>query len=80
MSDYKPINCSDYGRYETAILRRQTLMLTWRDADNVTHMERVKPEDLETKKGEEFLVGRTGTGEPLRLRLDLIIQSRMVSD
>ncbi len=80
MSDYKPINCSEYGRYEAAILRRQKLMLSWRDDGNIARMERVRPRDLETKKGEEFLLADTDTGERLRLRLDRIIQSRRVSD
>ena len=80
MSDYKPIDCRVYGRYETAIVRRQELVLSWRDERDVTHVERVRPRDLETLKGEEFLLADTDHGERLRLRLDRIIQSRMVSD
>ncbi len=80
MSDYKPIDCRKYGRYETAILHGQRLMLSWRDEGNLVHMERVRPRDLVTMKGEEFLVAETDGGERLRLRLDRIIQSRTVSD
>jgi len=72
MSDYRPIDCGLYSRYEVAILHHQRLRLRWVDADGTPHLATLRPEDLQTLAGEEFLVGTTLDGHPLRLRLDRI--------
>lgn len=79
MTDYTPIDCGVYSGYEVAILRRQRLMLSWRDAAGLARLGMVRPTDLETKNGEEFLLGETQDGAVVRLRLDRIIQARIVS-
>ena len=56
MSDYTPIDCGLYSRYELAILRRRRLRLSWRVAGGLTRIDTVTPIDLETRSGEEFLV------------------------
>jgi Rho-binding antiterminator len=73
MSDYQPIACDIYTRYETAVMHRTKLTLCWRGNDGLAHLETLLPEDLETRNGEEFLVARTGAGARLRLRLDRIM-------
>ncbi|MEL7451657.1 MAG: transcriptional antiterminator, Rof [Pseudomonadota bacterium] len=78
MSDYKPIDCGLYSRYELAILRRQRLLLSWRDARSLVHLEVVEPHDLETCKGAEYLLASAGDGRKLRLRLDHISQTRVM--
>ena len=75
MSDYRPIPCEVYDRYERAILHRDRLRLSWRDDAGQSHLETVVPEDLETRAGEEFLLGHTLDGAPRRLRLDRILEA-----
>lgn len=70
MTDYQPIPCALYSQYEIAILHRTPLRVRWRDADGVTYLETLTPEDLVTRDGEEFLIGHNTAGEPRRLRLD----------
>lgn len=72
MTDYRPISCALYSKYEVAILHRTPLRVRWRAADGVTHVETLTPEDLVTRDGEEFLVGHNGTGESRCLRLDRV--------
>jgi Rho-binding antiterminator len=74
MSDYRPIPCALYSRYELAILRRQRLRLRWRENDNVTRVDFLAPKDLLTAKGEEFLIAEDSAGRSLRLRLDHILE------
>lgn len=72
MTDYQPIACALYSCYELAVMHRTPLKLCWRDPDGLTHLERLYPEDLETRNGEEFLVAHDGSGRRFRLRLDRI--------
>ncbi len=68
---YRPISCANYDVFEIAILHRSNLRLTWATG-NVLHDQVVTPVNLETLKGEEFLIARTSTGQVLRIRLDRI--------
>ena len=78
MSDYKPIDCGLYDRYEIAIMHRQRLLLSWRDAQSMAHLEVVQPRSLETSRGAEYLLAEAKDGRRLRLRLDHISQTRIV--
>lgn len=75
MTDYESIDCSTYTEYELAIMRHQRLRMRWRDDDGIDHLEIVRPADLETRRGEEFLIAHTVGGERLRVRLDHILQA-----
>jgi Rho-binding antiterminator len=75
MSDYTPIDCGLYSRYELAILRRRRLRLSWREAGGVARIDIVTPIDLETRGGEEFLVIEQSDGGRLDVRLDRIVRS-----
>ena len=70
MTDYLPIPCALYSRYETAILHRTSIRARWRDMHGVTHLEVLIPEDLVTREGEEFLVAHNTAGELRQVRLD----------
>ncbi|TDJ68427.1 MAG: transcriptional antiterminator, Rof [Proteobacteria bacterium] len=70
MTDYIPIPCSQYDRYEVAIMHRRRLRLTWH-VDNVVYRRIVEPIDLQTRDGEEFLIYSKG-GKTLSIRLDQI--------
>jgi transcriptional antiterminator Rof (Rho-off) len=78
VSDYHPVDCATYAGLELAILRRRRLLLGWRDPGGLVHIERVRPMDLRTARGEEFLVFRTGDGEVEKVRLDRICRARPV--
>ncbi len=70
MTDYIPIPCSQYDRYEVAIMHRRRLRLTWH-SDNVVYRRTVEPIDLRTRDSEEFLICRKGA-ETFSIRLDQI--------
>ena len=72
MTDYQPIACGLYSRYELAVMHRTPLTLCWHGSDGLAHLETLLPEDLETRNGEEFLVLRNGAGLQFKVRLDRI--------
>ena len=76
MSDYKPISCQDYDKYEIAILQRRNLHLIWRDT-NVIYDQVVTPLNLQTRNGEEFLLVRNANGDKFDVRLDRIRSSEL---
>ncbi len=76
MSDYRPVDCATYAGLELAILRRLRLLLGWRDPGGLVHLEGVRPIDLRTARGEEFLVFRTRGGAVEKVRLDRICRAR----
>lgn len=73
-TDYIPIDCSLYSEYELAIMHRERLRLSWRDAGGNVHIGIVTPIDLRTRSSAEFLVVRERDGEALTIRLDRIVQ------
>jgi Rho-binding antiterminator len=70
MTDYTPIPCSQYDRYEIAIMHRRRLRLTWH-AENIVYRRVVEPIDLQTRNGEEFLIC-CNSGQTVSIRLDQI--------
>ncbi len=75
MSDYTPIDCEIYAKYELAIMHRQRLRLAWRDPNGASHLEIMLPVDLETRDHAEYLHALNGHGEARVLRLDWIIRA-----
>jgi Rho-binding antiterminator len=73
MSDYTPIDCDIYSRFELAIMHKQTVRLSWREGDQA-HVETVRPLDLATREHEEFLSARTHDGRLIEVRLDRILK------
>lgn len=69
MSDYQPIPCADHERLEFAALKRQWLDVTIISGDHAGR-QRLKPVDVYTRDGAEWLVAETKSGEQLTLRLD----------
>ncbi len=76
MTDYKPIDCGLYSEYEVAILHHHRLRLSWRDRSETVHIEVVTPNDLRTRKGEEFLVVTGQDGRQQEIRLDRILDRK----
>lgn len=61
-----------YDTYEIAIMHGELLQLVWKDETNKHNIGVLKPLDLQTCDGAEFLIARTNEGETLHLRLDHI--------
>ena len=76
MTDYVPIPCDLYSRYELAILHGERLCASWCGEDGVVHVETLRPRDLKTRDGVEYLIAETGTHELREVRLDRIITAR----
>lgn len=77
MTDYTPIDCDLYSRFELAIMRRQTVRLSWREGGQA-HVETLRPIDLATRRHEEFLIAQSADGRCLEIRLDHILKMEPV--
>jgi transcriptional antiterminator Rof (Rho-off) len=75
MTDYVPIPCALYERYEVAILHHTPLRVGWRDARGMLHVEALQPRDLITREGAEFLLASRAPGGSIELRLDCIVEA-----
>lgn len=69
---YRPIPCSLYSQYELAILSRQRLRVAWRAAGGRPRVETLRPIDLRTRSGGEYMITRGLRGQIRVLRLDRI--------
>ncbi len=76
--DYRPIDCGVYSGYELAIMHRDRLQVHWRDEVGMDHIERLRPLDLKTRNGQEFMIVETLQGERREIRLDRIIAAEKV--
>jgi len=74
MTDYTPVDCGLHSEYELAIMHRDKLKLTWRDADGETCIDTITPTDLRTRNSEEFLVVSGADGMEFEIRLDRIMR------
>lgn len=74
-TDYHPIDCAIYSRYELAIMHRERLRVCWRDAAGITRVQTLDPRDLQTRAGAEYLLGVGSNGQRLELRLDRILEA-----
>lgn len=70
---YTPIPCDIYSRYELAILRGQILRVAWRAPRGMDRIEPLKPVDLRTRAGGEYMIARDPLGARRVLRLDRIM-------
>ena len=75
MQDYQPIACHIHDIYEIAIMRQTRLTLDWRQA-GVRRHDTVRPVDLYTKEGAEWLLAEDRSGQQLEIRLDWIHEAR----
>lgn len=75
---YKPVSCADYDIYEIAIMHGESLQLVWKDKSSQDNISALKPIDLQTREGAEFLIATNGEGKTLQLRLDYIKSCKRV--
>ena len=76
---YQPIPCAVYSEYELAIIRQHLLQVVWRDENNIEHISRLTPLDLQTENHAEFLIAQDHEQQRLKIRLDYILQYRILS-
>jgi Rho-binding antiterminator len=69
---YIPIPCDIYSRYELAIIRRQALRVAWRGPRGIDRVEHLKPMDLRTRSGGEYMIACDRLGQRRVMRLDRI--------
>ncbi|MBD3618845.1 MAG: transcriptional antiterminator, Rof [Chromatiales bacterium] len=75
---YEPISCALYSEYELAILRAQTLRVSWVDGCGVSHVETLQPENLRTRAQQEFMIAKKADGRRHVLRLDRIRHAEII--
>ncbi|MGA7801462.1 MAG: transcriptional antiterminator, Rof [Gammaproteobacteria bacterium] len=75
MTDYRPIDCAIYSRYELAIMHRERLRVCWHGEDGMSHVETLRPRDLQTRSGAEYLIATGADDRRLELRLDRILEA-----
>ena len=73
MPDYVPIACVEHERLEFAVLRRQRLLLRYRDEAGAEQEAAVLPLDVYTRDGAEWLKMRDRAGVETVIRLDRIL-------
>lgn len=76
---YRPVPCSVYSKYELSILSRQRIRVAWRAPRERSRIETLRPYDLRTRRGAEYLVARNLLGQIRVLRLDRIRSAEVVS-
>ena len=67
MSTYQRISCEDHSIYELVIMRTQSMRVVIEGK-----LIRIKPIDLITQKGAEFLIFYDENGQKQQCRADLI--------
>lgn len=72
MSEYETVSCASHSEYELWIMHGELLRVRWFDEDGLEHTELLRPVDLETRQGDEYLVARTESDQRRRIRLDKI--------
>ena len=70
--DYTPVPCAIYNRYEQAILNRFRLRIAWRGARDMDRIETLRPVDLRTRSGAEYMIAKNQLGQSRVIRLDRI--------
>jgi len=78
MSDYKPVSCDVYSRYELNIIYHQSLRVYWHDEAGLDHCEVLEPQDLQTKAGEEFMIAKNRCNCTVTMRLDRIARAEEI--
>ena len=77
-TNYVPIDCSIYAKYELSILHGESIRVCWVDRRNQHHVETLMPFDLRTRWHSEFMVARNQEGTLRILRLDQILSANVI--
>ena len=74
---YQAISCDLHSQYELAIMHKNKIQLVCQSEDD---MSIVTPIDLETRDKAEYLIAVTSDNKKLRIRLDHIIEMRILDE
>jgi len=69
---YTPIACGLHEHYQYAVMRRAQLDLAWRTEEGRLRQARVRPLDVFTRAGGEYLRAEIRPGEEAVIRLDRV--------
>ena len=79
MSDnYKPVSCKIHSEYELAIIRGQRLQVSWQPQTGKSITEILKPYDVVTSQGSEYLMAHDINDIDKKIRLDKITEAHTV--
>lgn len=70
--EYRSMPCDHYSQLELAIMRRFDLRLRW-NSRGMVRIERVRPLDLRTRRGAEYMRFKDGMDRCRYMRLDRIL-------
>lgn len=77
-SPYQPISCDLHSQYELAIMHKSKLSLTWLKDGDLVRETNITPVDVQTKNKAEFLIAKKSGQENIVLRLDHIVEMRVL--
>jgi Rho-binding antiterminator len=77
---YQPISCELHSQYELAIMHKNKLYLSWLKDGEVVTETNVTPVDVQTKNKAEFLIAKTASQNGLCLRLDHILEMKILKE
>lgn len=69
---YTPVSCDLHSQFELLIMHNNQINMHWQDEKGHQHNSIVRPKDIQTKAGEEFLIVVDSNNEQLNIRLDRI--------
>ena len=69
---YVPVSCDLHSKFELLIMHNSLVELDWQNENGEIFSQTVKPKDVKTKSGEEFLIVLNDTNQQLKIRLDRI--------
>ncbi|NNG14702.1 MAG: transcriptional antiterminator, Rof [Gammaproteobacteria bacterium] len=77
---YIPVSCERHSEYELAVMRGQSLNITWQDDHGEPQSETLKPYDLLTEQKREYLLARNPHGGHKKIRLDRITGAHPITN
>lgn len=77
---YQPVSCELHSQYELAIMHKSKLQLSYLSDDKLPIKCIVNPVDVQTKDKAEYLIAITSENKNIRLRLDHIIEMRILDE
>ncbi|MBA2490781.1 MAG: transcriptional antiterminator, Rof [Gammaproteobacteria bacterium] len=76
--NYVPVTCERYSQYELVILRGQSVRVAWHGPRGLARIEILKPLNLRTRSGGEYLIARNRLGQWRVMRLDRISNAKVL--
>jgi len=78
-NDYQAVSCKTHSEYELAIMRGQQLRVSWQPPTGKLITEILRPHDVITHQGAEYLLALDANGVDKKIRLDKITKAYPVT-